>query len=393
MQNITKSQFYKVLTREINRIANSWVLIFINLIAPLGAFLIIYWLFSQGVVRDLPVTIVDNDHSALSRKIARMIDASPAAKVVSNTFSLDEANDAMEKGLVDAVVFFDNGFEKEVFKGRQQQVVVYINNTNVIKGGILQSGIYKTLATFSAGIKLQMYLKSGLRGESAMDRLQPVFTSAHLLFNPFGNYAYFLVTGLLPIMAIVFIFLGSLYAVGSELRFGSAGELMQAANGNIFAALFGKMGPYTLIYMLKMYLINVILVFVLGIQIKGSLFIVLLSELILVITYQLLAVLFLSLTGNLRFSLSLGSAYTMMALTFSGLTFPSMGMPLVAKIFSWIFPYTFWLKIFLSQTLRGEPVVETIVPFLVLVLFGLISLVSFRGIRRRFSDSKYYGRI
>lgn len=393
MQSITKLPVYKVVAREINRIADSWVLLFINLIAPMGAFLIIYWIFAQGVVRDLPVTVVDNDHSALSRKVARMVDANSSARVISNAFSLDEANDLMQKGEVDAIIFFPDGFEREVLKGAQSTVVVYVNNTNVIKGGVLQSGIYKTLATFSAGIKLQMYMKNGLRYESATDQLQPVFTDAHLLFNPFGNYGYFLVTGLLPIMAIVFIFLGSLYAVGSELRFGSAGELMQVAQGNIFTALFGKMAPYTLIYMLQMLIINIILVFVMGIQIKGSLPVVLLSELVLVVTYQLLAILFLSLTGNLRFSLSLGSAYTMMALTFSGLTFPTMGMPLIARLFSWIFPYTFWLKIFLSQTLRGEPILQTVIPFLVLLLFGVISLISFRGIARRFSDSKYYGRV
>jgi len=117
-----------------------------------------------------------------------------------------------------------------------------------------------------------------------------------------------------------------------------------------------------------------------------------LSELLLIISYQLLAILFLKLTANLRLSLSLGSAYTMMALTFSGLTFPSMAMPLLAKLFSFIFPYTFWLRIFMSQTLRGEPISEIVLPFLAFIPFILGGFLAFPGMKRKLSHSKYWFR-
>jgi ABC-2 type transport system permease protein len=130
----------------------------------------------------------------------------------------------------------------------------------------------------------------------------------------------------------------------------------------------------------------------LGTTVRGSLSAILASEILLIISYQLLAILILNLTANLRLSLSLGSAYTMMALTFSGLTFPSMTMPLAAKLFSCIFPYTFWLKIFLSQSLRGEPITEILVPMLVLLLFVIAGIMAFPGFKRKLSDSKYWGR-
>jgi ABC-2 type transport system permease protein len=102
-----------------------------------------------------------------------------------------------------------------------------------------------------------------------------------------------------------------------------------------------------------------------------------------------MAILLLTLTINLRLTLSLGCAYTMMALTFSGLTFPAMGMPLAAKFFSFLFPYTFWLKVFMSQSLRGEPVHEAIGALLMLLPFILTVLLAFPLFKKRLSDERW----
>ena len=137
---------------------------------------------------------------------------------------------------------------------------------------------------------------------------------------------------------------------------------------------------------------NIFLMKTLGTPLHGSLFAILLSELLLIISYQFLAILFVKLTANLRLSLSLGSAYTMMALTFSGLTFPSMAMPILAKLFSLIFPYTYWLRIFMSQTLRGEPVEEVVFSFLAFIPFILAGFLAFPGMKRKLSHARYWFR-
>ena len=150
--------------------------------------------------------------------------------------------------------------------------------------------------------------------------------------------------------------------------------------------------PYTFLFFIDMMIMNIFLMRTLGTPLHGSLVAILISEILLIISYQLLAVLFLKLTANLRLSLSLGSAYTMMALTFSGLTFPSMAMPLIAKLFSLIFPYTFWLHIFMSQTLRGEPLSEVVIYFLAFIPFILGGFMAFPGMKRKMSHARYWYR-
>ena len=123
---------------------------------------------------------------------------------------------------------------------------------------------------------------------------------------------------------------------------------------------------------------------------RGSFGAIFLGQFLVVITYQLLALLFVGLTSNLRLALSIGSAYSMMAITFSGLTFPLEGMPLIAKGFAAIFPFTWWEKLLQSQALRGAPLKDTL-PFMgIMLIFIAVSLCFLPVYKRHLQDPKYW---
>ncbi|HEY5510260.1 MAG TPA: ABC transporter permease [Prolixibacteraceae bacterium] len=386
---LLRTSLFRVIRRELNRIANSWVLLFTTIFGPASVFLLVSWMFSAAVVRDLPITVVDNDQTQLSRKIARMIDALPAANIVFKSVSLEEARSRMTKGDVDAVIYIPDGLEKSVQRGMQTELALYLNNTNVVKGGVLQSQLVTVLSTISGGVKLQTMVKKGIQPRDAILKVQPIKPDIHLLFNPYGNYAYFLMMGLLPLLAVVFIFLGTSYAIGIEMKEGTGADWIKTAGDSTTVALIGKLIPYILLFFAGLMFMNILLIRVMGTPLNGSLAMVLFSEFLLILAYQAMAIVVLTVTINLRLTLSLGSAYTMMALTFSGLTFPAMGMPLLAKFFSFVFPYTFWLKVFLSQSLRGEPVHEAIVPLLLLLPYILTGVLAFPLFKKRLTDERW----
>jgi ABC-2 type transport system permease protein len=392
LQKLINSHLFKVIRREANRIADSWVLLFYTIIAPVATFLLIIWLFSAGVVTDLPVAVVDMDQSAFSLKAARLIDATRVCNVKCRLNSILEAKKMMDAGKIDAIVVLPSNLEKKITNSESPVIAVYINDMYVGRAGALKSGLFTTLSTISGGVKVQVAVKKGQTSGQAIGNARPVIPNIHLLFNPYGNYAYFLVLGLLPLLSIVFIFLGSVYALGMEFKEGTAGDLMTLAENNIFIALSGKMIPYTFLFFMNMLVMDILMIRTLGTPLRGSLAIILGSEILLVISYQLLAILFVKLTANLRLSLSLGSAYTMMALTFSGLTFPLMSMPFIARMFSFVFPFTSWLHIFMSQTLRGEPAFETFYSFLAFIPFIVAGFLAFPGAKRKLSDPIYWYR-
>lgn len=385
--------FFKVLIREIERMMGSSVYLFTVLIAPLFSFLVLRTIFADGVPADLPVGFVDMDNTVLSRKMGRWIDATAEATIVYRTPNLAEARHQLEIGEIQAIVFIPEGTEKEVMTGSGETIPVFINNTNILIGGYLQKGIYKALATMSGGIRLQVELGKGRSGEQAMAHALPVKMHQHVLFNPYGNYAYFLLSALMPLMIILFTMLSTIYATGIELREGSGRDWLEHADGSVIVALAGKLLPYTFLLSINFLVMNMVLFVQMGTPMLGSYPMIILAEFVLILTYQLMGVLIVSVTANLRLSLSLASAYAMMALTFAGLTFPQFAMPLPAKLFSVIFPFTAWTKIFISQAFRGEAIIHGLLPTGILVLFMLVSVAMLPRLKQLLLNEKYWGKI
>lgn len=379
--------------REIDRMSGSTIYLFTTLIGPLISFVILLLIFSEGVPSHIPIGIVDMDNTSLSRKMSLWIDATPEAEIQVHTQNLQEAQEEMDKGHIQAIVLIPNGLEKEILKGNSESVQVYINNTNILSGGYLQKGIYKALATLSGGIKMQLLQKKGLSAKQAAARVQPIKMQQHVLFNPFGNYSYFLLSALLPLMVVVFTLLSNVFAVGIELREGTSHNWLKEANGSVIIAVTGKLLPYTILFSIILTVMNVIMFVQMGTPLQGSFFMIILGELTMLVTYQLIGVLLMALTANLRLSLSLASAYSMMALTFAGLTFPQMAMPGVAKFFSFLFPFTYWVRIFISQSFRGEPLVQAFVLLGAFIVFILLAVTSFPRLKRILKDEKYWGKI
>jgi len=382
-----------VLQRELKRITGEGASLFLVFFGPLFAFFLITAIFYSSVPRKLPVAVVDQDHTALSRKTTEYINATPIAAVDASLLSLDEARNAMNEGRLDAVVFIPQGTEKNIYKGGHSNIALYLNNANVIKGSLLNSGIQKAIKTISAGIKLQAHLRNGETEKQAIAQIIPIQLHSEILFNPFASYSYFITLILMPVMLTVFTLFGTLYAIGTELQYGTAARWMEKADYSIVLALIGKLLPYTLLFCMVAAIMNIDLFSFLGLPLKGNVGVLVISELLLILSYQSVGILLITLTQNMRLALSLGSVYTMLALTYSGFTYPGFGMPEIAQVLNRIFPVSYWMNILSGQSLRAEPIAYSYIQMLYMCGFILFGYCFIPRLKYILMHQKYWGKI
>lgn len=389
----SKNPLWSVTRREIHRITGSWVYIFSALLLPMVAFILSTTIFKQGVSHDLPVAVVDKDFSSLSRKVIRAVDATSIAKVTAHYTSETEAYQQMQAGKIRAFLVIPENTSEKMLKKQAAPVKLYTDNTNIVTGGLIYSGIRTAVGTLSTQVKVLTYMKSGKNTAQATALAIPISVKSHTLFNPYNSYAFFLLSGLLPLMLLVFTLLSTVHSFGTELKYGTAPQLLHTANNSIVVAVIGKMLPFTLIYLLHAMVMNYILFFYVGIPVNGNYTMIIWSELLLILAYQFMGILLLALTANMRLSLSLSSAYAMMAFTFAGITFPHFGMPGIAKSFSLIFPFRYWVKAFIGQSMRGEPFAVSMTQLLCVVIFVILGIITLPLMKKRLANEKFYGKI
>ena len=384
---------YAVLRRELVRLTHQPMYFVLMLVLPVVSFAFFALLFNKGVARDIPIAVLDEDHTSLSRKVTQMIDATPTALVAYEIQDMDEGERLMREGKVMAIVQIPSFFEKRILSNSQTHIENYVSGTNITVNGLLSKDLQTAVTTFQAGVQLQLLMKQGLTEKQAMAQIMPVRFVKHVLFNPYINYSYYLSPSFMPMMLLIFTIMVSIFAVGTELKHATAREWLGTANGSVGAALTGKILPVTVIMFLMSLVMFLIIFKVVGVPLNGSLTVITISNLLFILSYQSLGAMIVTVLSNLRLSLSIGGGYSVLAFTFSGLTFPIMAMSKPMQWFCCIFPFTFYTDIMVDQALRGAPAIYSLPDMGIIALFIILPLLCLPRLRTICTNKKYWGRL
>ena len=382
-----------VMRREVGRLGRQPMYLVLMVILPLVSFAFFALLFNQGAIRNVPIAILDEDHTTLSRKVAQMIDDTPTALVSYDVQSIDEGERLMREGKVMAIVQIPAFFEKNILSNSQTHIENYVSGTNITVNGLLSKDIQTAVTTFSAGVQLQILMKQGLTQQQAMAQIMPVRFDRHVLFNPLINYGYYLSPSFLPMMLMIFTVMATIFAIGTELKQGTAREWFRTGGDSTGAALAGKVLPVTAVMFLISLVMLIVIFKIVGTPLNGSLGVILTGTLFFILAYQSIAVMIVSLLANLRLALSIGGGYSVLAFTFSGLTFPIMAMWKPMQWVSWLFPFTFYTDIFVDQMLRGTPVFYSLPDLGYMLLFIVLPLLCLPRLKQVATEEKFWGRL
>jgi len=382
-----------VMRREMHRLTHQPMYFVLMIVLPVVSFAFFALLFNQGAIRNIPIAVLDEDNTTLSRKVAQMINDTPTALVARDIQSMAEGERLIREGKIMAVVQIPAFFEKNILSNSQTHLESYVSGTNITVNGLLSKDIQTAVTTFTGGIQLQVLMKQGLTQRQAMAQLMPVRFDRHVLFNPHINYGYYLSPSFMPMMLMIFVVMVTIFSIGTELKHATSREWMAAGNDSVVAALVGKVLPITAV----MFLISLVMLLInfkiVGTPLNGSLTVILVGTLLFILSYQSISVLIVSLLANLRLSLSIGGGYSVLAFTFSGLTFPIMAMWEPMQWVSKIFPFTFYTDIFVDQMLRGTPWVYSLPDLGYMMLFIVLPLLCLPRLKRVCTEEKFWGRL
>lgn len=364
-----------------------------TLIFPLTAFVIIWAIFWKGVPHDLPVAVNDGDHSALSRQVIRMIDALSTIEVSHRVTDPELGHRLIREGKAYALIVLQSNLEQDVLSGKAPAIIQYYNNEFLLPGSVIARDVRKAVGTLSAGLDQRFRQRRNYMTHVVSGAIEPIRVENHELFNPYLNYTYFLVSTLLPNMLQIFVLVMTVYALGVELKDGTAREWLACSGEQPWKAVLGKLAPYTVLFGIVGLFMNTFLFSYLGVPLRGSLEIIIVATFLMILAYQVVGLFLVSVTANLRLALSFSAFYASTAFAFVGVTFPTIGMPLAARIWAGILPLYYFIRIFVDQAIRGVPpdlALSSLLALLAFVIF--LPVLAFFRIGKLMRDEKYWGR-
>ncbi|MGL6054815.1 MAG: ABC transporter permease, partial [Vibrio metschnikovii] len=173
---------------------------------PIALAALLWWIFSQGILHNLPIGVVDLSHSQLSRQMVRQLDATSTLSVTRHYQSASEAKQALISSDIYAYVVIPTQFDKSIYRGEQPQVSTFYNSQYILIGRLINSAVLQAQGTFNAQLDGARTLAKGDQTLlSALGQAVPVRTQVTPLFNKNNHYAQFLVSAAVPALWQIFI--------------------------------------------------------------------------------------------------------------------------------------------------------------------------------------------
>ncbi|MCC8935674.1 ABC transporter permease [Bradyrhizobium sp. Arg68] len=382
--------FSLVFWREVAWLRRRPLLLALTAILPLGLMLLLTAILSAGLATRLPIAVLDLDGSELSRSVIRSVDATPDTAAVLHVAELSEGRHLIVSRKIRGLLMLPRNLERDVFAGRRPEVVFFYNTQTFTAGNLVLRGANAAIPTMAAGIRISLRTEEGQPVEEAKAAVTPIPLQTHALFNSTLNYVHFLLAALLPAVLQTVVVTTMAYAVGLDVETRHRFAVLRRLGGGLLPAMFGKMLPYTILFLSILGIADAVLFKVLELPLRGDPALLVLAGFLFVLSCQFIGALLALLLKPVAAAVSIATLLTAPAFGFMGIGFPRHGMNEFAYSYGEVLPGTWYLMARIDQTIRGTPLDLSWKP--ILVLFGfvivLVSLAAARVLRMRRSGEE-----
>ena len=196
--------------------------------------------YLNQILRKIPIAVVDNDLSELSRNIVQTLDASGAVRVAVQAATVAEGRKALDRGDAFAVVEIPPGTERDVLKGTTVHVPIFADATYLFIFRSMASGIAVAIDTLSSELAARGARTDGSLVKAALASASPAEILLQPIFNPVGGYASYIVP------AAFVLILQQMLLIGASMLTVVA---LPQITGGAFASVLGRGIAHLTIYL------------------------------------------------------------------------------------------------------------------------------------------------
>lgn len=331
------------------------VLIFFILV-PLAYPLLYSWIYNNEIVHEVPVVVVDDSRSALSREFVRHCDASPDVMVKCHAADMEEAQALIGRQEVKGIYYIPSDFSTRLARMEQTAVSVYCDMSLMLT----YKAIFQTATAVSQDMngKIQIKLSGNYTDREDEITTMPLKSDDVPIFNSTSGYGNFILPGVLMLIIQQTLVLGIGLAAGTARETNRFRELIPISRHyrGVLRIVTGKAMCYLMIYaVLSAYLTLVIP------RLFGFVNMVQGATLATIMLPYLLACIFFGMTVSCliryRENVMLIVIFCSVPLLFlSGVSWPQSNIPGLWQGVSWLFPSTFGVRAFVRTSMMGATI-------------------------------------
>lgn len=234
------------------------ILIFCILV-PLVYPVLYAFIYTNEVVRDVPIAVVDDCRSSLSREYVRNLDATADVKVIGYCADMQEAQRLIKHREAYGAVYIPRDFSDRLARGEQVKVDAYCDMSGML--------YYKSVLTANTNVSLALNAKikiakaGGTTKEQDLVAEHPIRYEEVTLYNPQNGFATFLIPAVLILVIQQTLLLGIGLSAGTAREHNRFRLLVpiERHHTGLLRIVWSKSFAYLLVYIpICVYVLGVI---------------------------------------------------------------------------------------------------------------------------------------
>ena len=380
---------WDVFVAEVRHVFSSKMAILIFFVATVLYPVVFCLIYYNEQMYGTPVAVVDQSHSAASKRFCHKLDATPELEVAYKCRTMAEAEQLMRDHRVHAVFYFPADFETRLAAMQTARVGLFCDMSSFFYYKNAMTGGNFTLIDEMHTIELQRFELTGMDHPQATNMIQPIVYDDVKLYNPGGGFTSFFVPALLIIVLHQTLFFGISVLCGDDAE--NKRQLIRIPvhlrGHSIHRVTIGRALCFVLLYVPIFHLDLWLIPHWFGLPQLGNL-----HDIWLFMLPFLLAVTFMGIAfGNFfvreRMSGVLSCLYFSVLLFFlSGIVWPQSNMPRFWLAFSYLFPSTPGIEGYVRITSMGATLAEVRSEYIALwaqtLLYFTLACASLRFIKK-----------
>lgn len=394
-----------LIKKEFLQVIRNPLLLSILVVAPMVEFMI-FPFCADYEIKVLDIAFIDNDRSQLSKDIINSFNASDIFVMHGLLQNKSQAEEMMRHDKIDLLVEIPSNFESNLYNNQSTQIAITANAINSVKAGIgtgyvqeIIGGYMQDFAAANTPAGMAAMAQSSQQSLSA-DRdskasiAMPTFDvstisrqSANISisniywYNEQMNYQNLIVPGILVILVTL---IGCYVTALNLVREKEIGTIEQVNVTPIkrWQFLIGKMIPFWLLGMVEFAAGLLIMKFIFGISVQGSIPLLMGITAIYLLVMLGLGFFISSVSENQLQSMFIVLFLFIVFVLLSGVFTPTEGMPDWAHKINYVNPMSFYIEVIKKIILKGSAFAsvqtETIVLSIMAVLINTGAILSYK---------------
>lgn len=354
-----------LLRKEFKQIFRNKAILPVILVAPIAQLLVLP-LAADYEIKNINISVIDNDHSTYSQKMIDKITASGYFHLVDGGTSYKEATKQVEEDKADLILEIPHGFQDNIVRENGQKLFVAANAINGVKAGLGGAYLVQIIADYNADIRTEW------TAPQRFNVLPTIETTSSNWFNPHLDYTLFMVPGILVLLVtMICVYLCALNIV-KEKETGTI-EQINVTPIKKYQFVLGKLIPFwaigMFIFSVGFFVVARLVYGVIPVGNTGVLFAYLALYLLAALGLGLLVSTFAQTQQQ---AMSVAFLFIMVFMMMSGLFTSIDSMPNWAWLIAKCNPVTYFIDAVRMVVLKGSGFADLKLHFLIMIGFTVL---------------------